>query len=100
MVQAGISDDLIITQLRQGGRSHTLAPSEIIKLKKAKVSEAVIKEMLSPASSTNATPSVTPAPSPSATASPKTTQAGSTLSSESSTEKVSERKKATACSGL
>ena len=48
LVQAGLSDDLIIVSLRKEGKSFDLGPADLIRLKKANVSENVIKVMLDP----------------------------------------------------
>ncbi len=42
MVQAGLSDDLIITSLRKESRAIDLSPADMIRLKKANVSESVV----------------------------------------------------------
>ncbi len=48
MVEAGISDELIIAKLRKEGKAFDLGADDIIRLKKGKVSEAVTKVMLDP----------------------------------------------------
>jgi len=65
MVQAGISDDLIVTRLRKEDRPMDLSTDELISLKKAKVSDAVVKMMLDPrAEITNSIPIAAPSPAP------------------------------------
>jgi len=48
MVEAGISDDVVIAMLRKQGKAFDLGPADMIRLKKAKVSDAVVKVMLDP----------------------------------------------------
>lgn len=49
MVQAGVSDDVIIASLRKQGKAIDLGAVDLIRLKKAKVSDNVVKVMLDPA---------------------------------------------------
>jgi hypothetical protein len=48
MVEAGLSDDLIIARVRKEGKPFDLSTDDMIRLKKAKVSDAVMKVMLDP----------------------------------------------------
>lgn len=48
MVQAGLADDVIITLLQKEQKPFDLSLDEMIRLKKAKVSDAVVKAMLDP----------------------------------------------------
>src|SRR5260370_42031927 len=48
MVQAGISEDVIIARLRKEDRAFDLAPDDMIRLKKAGVSDGVLKVMMDP----------------------------------------------------
>lgn len=50
MVKAGLSDDLIVAKLRQQNKAYDLSTDEMIQLKQAKVSDAVIRTMLDPKS--------------------------------------------------
>ena len=50
MVKAGLSDDVIITKLRQQDHPFDLESDELIKLKNANVSDAVVKVMMDPKS--------------------------------------------------
>jgi len=50
MVQAQLSDEVIIKQLREENKSFVLAPEEVARLKQANVSEAVLKVMSAPTS--------------------------------------------------
>ena len=48
MVEAGLSDDLIIARLRKEEKPFDLSPDDMIRLKNAKVRDAVMKVMLDP----------------------------------------------------
>ncbi|MGD0295754.1 MAG: hypothetical protein ABSE86_01480 [Bryobacteraceae bacterium] len=48
MVEAGLSDDVIVAKLRKEGKVFDLSSEELIRLKKAKVTDAVLKVMLDP----------------------------------------------------
>jgi hypothetical protein len=48
MVQAGLSDEIIVTRLRKEGKAFDLSPDDMVQLKKAHVSDAVLKTMLDP----------------------------------------------------
>jgi hypothetical protein len=48
MVEAGLSDDLIIARIRKEYKPFDLSTDDMIRLKKAKVSDAVMKVMLDP----------------------------------------------------
>jgi hypothetical protein len=50
MASAGLSEDLIIASIRKTGKPANLNTSQMIQLKKANVSDAVIKAMLDPSS--------------------------------------------------
>jgi len=49
LVSAGISDDLIIAKIQKSGQSFDLSTDDIVRLKKAGASDAVVKAMMSPA---------------------------------------------------
>jgi len=73
MVQAGLSDDLIIEKIHRSGQSFDLSADDMVRLKNAKASDAVIKAMMeaTPAPATAASPASTAAPQPvSSTAQP------------------------------
>lgn len=59
MVQAGISDDVIIVRLREENKPFELSADEMIRLKKGHVSDNVMKVMLNPRAEISAAP---PAP--------------------------------------
>jgi hypothetical protein len=48
MVEAGISDEVIVARIRKEGKTFDLTPDDLIRLKKAKVSDAVMKAMIDP----------------------------------------------------
>lgn len=48
MVQAGLSDEVIIARLREEKKPFDLSPDDLIRLKQAKVSDAVLKIMMDP----------------------------------------------------
>jgi hypothetical protein len=48
MVDAGLSDDVIVAKLRKENKIFDLGPDDLIRLKKAKVSDAVMQVMLDP----------------------------------------------------
>src|SRR5579883_2680394 len=48
MVQAGLSEDLIVASLRKDAKVFDLSPADMIRLKKANVSDNIIKVMLDP----------------------------------------------------
>jgi len=48
MVQAGLSEDLVVARIRKEGKAFDLSPEEMIKLKKAGVSDAILHVMLDP----------------------------------------------------
>jgi hypothetical protein len=48
MVEAGLSDDIILTRLRKEQKAFDLSTDDLIRLKKAKVSDAVLKVMMDP----------------------------------------------------
>jgi hypothetical protein len=56
LVGAGISDDLIIAKIQKSGQSFDLSTDDMVRLKKAGASDAVMKAMMS------ATPAPAPAP--------------------------------------
>lgn len=49
LLEAGLSDDLIIAKIQANGRAFDLSTDDMIRLKKAKASDAVIKAMMNPA---------------------------------------------------
>lgn len=48
LVQAGLSEDLIIAKIRQNGKAFDLGVDELLRLKKASVSDSIIKAMMQP----------------------------------------------------
>jgi hypothetical protein len=48
MVQGGLSDDVIVARLRKEDKPFDLSPDDLLRLKKAKVSDAVLKVMMDP----------------------------------------------------
>src|ERR1051326_6261939 len=56
--QAGISEELIITRIKKNGKAFDLSTDELVELKKAGVSDTIIKFLLDP------TPPYTPPPPP------------------------------------
>lgn len=61
MVQAGLSDDVIIARLRKEDNALDLTPDDMIRLKQSKVSDAVMKVMLDPKADVNGA-AASPAP--------------------------------------
>lgn len=53
MVQAGLSDDVIIARLRKEDKGFDLTPDEMIRIKNAKVSDVVLRTMLDPKAAVN-----------------------------------------------
>ena len=51
MTKAGLSDDVVVSEIRKSGHSFDLTPDQLISLKTAKVSDRVIQAMLEPAKS-------------------------------------------------
>ncbi len=48
LIKAGLSDDVIIAQLKQRKHAYDLSPDQLIQLRNAKASDAVLKVMLNP----------------------------------------------------
>ena len=48
MTTAGLSDDVIVSQIRKNGQAFDLSPDQLISLKSAKVSDRVIETMIDP----------------------------------------------------
>jgi hypothetical protein len=48
MVEAGLSDDVVLARLRKEDKAFDLSPEDIIRVKKAKVSDAVLLVMMDP----------------------------------------------------
>jgi hypothetical protein len=67
MLQAGISDDLIIEKIHKSGQTFDLSADDMVRLKKAKASDGLMKAMM------EATPAPATAASPATTATPQTT---------------------------
>jgi hypothetical protein len=57
MVNAGLSDDLIIARLQKDGKVYDLSPDDMVKLKAERVSDNVIKAMLDPHAAITTPPS-------------------------------------------
>lgn len=64
MVEAGLSDDVIISRIRQEGKPFDLSADDMIRLKKAKVSDAVMKAMMNPNAGAPSAPSTPVAGTP------------------------------------
>lgn len=66
MLNGGLSDDIIIAKIHQANTAFDLSPDDMVRLKKAKASDAVIKAMMeaTPAAAPAATPAVAQAPAP------------------------------------
>jgi len=62
MVKAGLSDDVIITKLHKEDHPFDLESDDLIRLKQANVSDAVVKVMLDPKATPAAAPAAAPAP--------------------------------------
>ena len=62
LVNAGISDDIILAKIQKSGQAFDLSTDDLVKLKKAKASDTVVKAMMS------ATAAPAPAAAPVATA--------------------------------
>lgn len=69
LIDAKISDDLIIAKIQKSGQTFDLSTDDMVRLKKAGASEAVMKAMMSAAPAPVAAP-VAPAEGPSAAAAP------------------------------
>ncbi len=69
LIGAGISDDLIIAKIQKSGQTFDLSTDDMIRLKKAKASDAVMKAMMS-RTPAPAAASVAPVASPNATDAP------------------------------
>jgi hypothetical protein len=63
MLQAGISDDIIVEKIHKSGQTFDLSPEDMVRLKNAKASDGLMKAMLEsgPATATSAAPATTPA---------------------------------------
>lgn len=61
MVQAGLSEDVIIARLRREERAFDLGPDDLIRLKQANTSDSVLKVMMDPKSEVKTTPVVSAA---------------------------------------
>jgi hypothetical protein len=62
MVSAGLSDDIIVARLRKEDSPFDLSTEDLIRLKKAKVSDAVLKVMMDPKATAQPAPSASAAP--------------------------------------
>ena len=63
MINAGLSDDLIVARLRKENKAFDLSSDQLIRLKQAKVSDGVLKAMLDPRAEITP-PLPVPAPTP------------------------------------
>ena len=61
MVQAGISDEVILARLKKGAKQYDLTPADMIRLKKANVSDVVVRVMIDPTTDVSK-PSAVPQP--------------------------------------
>ena len=48
LLTSGMSESLVIDMLKSGGRTYILSPADLLKLQRAKVSEAIIVAMITP----------------------------------------------------
>ena len=48
LVQAGLSEDLVLAKIRQNGKAFDLGVDKLLRLKSASVSDQIIKEMMNP----------------------------------------------------
>jgi hypothetical protein len=62
MAAAGLSDDLIIARLRKEDRAFDLSPDDMIRLKKAKIGDTVLKVMMDPKAEVSPSAPQTPQP--------------------------------------
>jgi hypothetical protein len=56
MVEAGLPDDVIISQLQKQGNVFDLSADDLVRLKKAKASDAILRAMTSPGSRSSGSP--------------------------------------------
>src|SRR5579864_6262839 len=56
LVRAGISEDIIVQQIRKGRRAFDLSTDQLIELKSASVSDRIIQSMLDPSRNDNVSP--------------------------------------------
>ena len=75
MTEAGLSEEVILARLHKEQKAFDLSPDDMIRLKKAKVSDAVLKAMLDPKSASTPpvsapAPAAQPAPQPTVIAAP------------------------------
>jgi hypothetical protein len=70
LAKAGLSEDIIIEQIRKRGQPYDLSTDQILALKAANVSDRIVAFMLDPS---NREPAAAPAPSPVAAAAPPAT---------------------------
>jgi hypothetical protein len=64
MVQAGLSEDLIVTRIRKEEKAFDLSPEDMIKLKKSGVSDSILQVMLDPKAEINRPTPTAPTPPP------------------------------------
>lgn len=64
MVEAGLGEDLIITRLRRDGKAFNLEVEEMLRLKKAGVSDNILKVMVDPKAQTASVPITAPVQPP------------------------------------
>ena len=62
LVEAGLSEDLVIAKIRQNGKAFDLGVDELLSLKKASVSDKIIKEMMHPQEAPASVPAAEPQP--------------------------------------
>jgi len=65
MVQANLSEDLIVTRIRKENKAFDLSPEEMIRLKKSGVSDFILQVMLDPSVEVERLPPAPPPPPPS-----------------------------------
>ena len=85
MLQAGISDDVIIDKIHKSGQTFDLSADDMVRLKNAKASDALMKAMIeSGPGAATATPATQAATTTSQTASAATQPAGSNAATSNS----------------
>jgi hypothetical protein len=64
LVQAGLSDDLVIAKIKKNNKAFDLSTDELLKLKAAKVSENIIMLLMDPTAQPKVAPPPPPPPAP------------------------------------
>jgi hypothetical protein len=90
LLGAGISDDLIIAKIQKSGQAFDLSTDDMVRLKKAGASDAVMKAMMS-ATPARATVSAVPVAGPNATLAPSADVAPNPVAENPNMGKLKER---------